>query len=148
MVRKAKLSPIPSASKSLPASSYLVLNILRVCIEQKALDVRALDIRARSSISDYIVIASATSQRHLRGIADKVRKAIHENFEHPSAPRSEASSDWILLDYRDVLVNIFYEPVRQYYQFDELWKDSPQVPLEPELEQAAKKLRTGLLREV
>ncbi len=127
------------------SSSDATLKAMEIAIEQKAQDVCGLDIRTVSDIADYFVIASGTSDRHVRGIVDKVVEKLRDLGERPYRITGLESAQWVILDYGDFVVHIFYEPVRQYYSFDELWTKGLRLRLRPEVEEAAKKLRTGMI---
>lgn len=100
--------------------------------------------RSVSDITDYFVIISATSERHAKGIADKILNRLREHGEKTISTDGYEKGEWILLDYGSVVVHIFFEPKRQYYSFDELWKDAQELELDPELEKLTKKFRTGI----
>lgn len=123
-----------------------VTDALRIAIEQKGLDVCGLELKGCSDVADYFVIVSATSDRHAQGIAEKIRLHLKLHGEEPISVTGFETAEWILLDYGDFVVHIFYEPTRQYYAFDELWKKAKVLALEPELEQQARRLRTGMIR--
>lgn len=125
-----------------PPSS--IATALRLAIEQKALDVVGLDVRKATDVTDYMLIASGTSQRHVLGIADKVMEALAQEKIKPLSKAGYEYGDWVVLDYADFVMHIFYEPVRSFYQIEELWPLAPQVSLPEELERAAKRLRTGI----
>ena len=120
---------------------------VRTAIDQKALDVRILNLEGLTDIADYFVVASGTSDRHVRSIADKISRAMTDLGERTVSARGPDSKEWVLLDYGDVVVHVFYEPARQYYEFDELWSRARAIPLESKLESEARKLRTGLIRD-
>lgn len=113
----------------------------QIAIEQKSLDVTALDMADRSDIADYYVIGSGTSARHVKGIVDKIKEAIDEK---PLSISGYDHGEWVLMDYENLLVHLFYEPTRQYYEVDELWKDAPRIELDEKLKEQALKLRTGM----
>ncbi len=140
-----KKSPSSSTSATDRSAAIRLVNaVMRVAIEQKALDVRGLDLEGISDIADCFVILSGTSQRHVKGISDKVLEALRESGEKPIATSGQKDADWILLDYGNLIVHLFYEPTRQYYKMDELWKKAKELPLPEDLEEQARKLRTGL----
>jgi len=122
----------------------LVDIVLRSCVEQKALDVRGLDLSGLTDIADYFVIASGTSQRHVQGIVDKVKRDLKAKGEKYISVSGTETGEWVLIDYGDFVVHIFYEPTRQYYDLDGLWKKAKELPLTPELEAQARRLRTGI----
>ena len=119
---------------------------LAVAIEQKGLDVRGLDLRGLTDVADYCVIVSGTSDRHVQGVADKIERALRNIGSHPVSIVGRENAQWILLDYADLVIHVFYEPTRQYYEFDTLWKQAKPLALDPELEAQARKLRTGVVR--
>ena len=135
-----------SASKAESQTPALnaVMAAARILLEQKGLDVRPICLKGLSDIADYFVIASGSSDRHICGMADKVKNALLQLGEKPQSISGYEHGEWILMDYGDFVVHIFYEPTRQYYQFDLLWSKAEVVPLPSELEPLARKLRTGL----
>lgn len=126
-------------------NSKSCLEAARIAIEQKGLDVRAVEVAKYSSIADYFLIVSATSERHAKGIADKILIALRESGEKVISTNGYDKGEWILLDYADLIVHIFFEPSRQYYAFDELWHNAPELSLGEELQEQARKLRTGVV---
>jgi len=92
-------------------------------LSRKALDVRLLDLRGIASFTDYFVICSGTSDTHIEGIADAVREAMDEAGErlwHREGPRK---SEWVLLDYVDVVVHVFTRSAREQYDLERLWSE-------------------------
>lgn len=132
------------STKSL-SSAEAALEVARIAIEQKGLDVRAVDVSKCSSITDHFVIISATSERHAKGIADKVINALRDKGEKSISTDGYEQGEWILIDYSDLIVHIFFEPSRQYYAFDDLWKEGQELDLGSELSEQARKLRTGVI---
>ncbi len=120
------------------------LAVLRTLVEQRGLDVRGLDLRSVSDIADCFVMASGTSQRHVQGLADKVKLTLEALGEKPQRMTGYENGEWILIDCGDLIVHLFYEPVRQYYEFDALWSAALPVQMDEELELRARKSRTGM----
>ena len=123
----------------------LVSDICKSAIDQKALDLRALDLVGISDIADYFIILSATSERHAKGIVDKVVKDLKNIGEKPTCVDGYDQAEWILVDYGSVILHVFFEPKRQYYSFDELWSEAKELDLGPELNSQIKKFKTGIL---
>ena len=117
---------------------------MRATIEQKAHDTVGLQLTGLTDIADYFVIASGTSDTHVRGIADRVQRDLKEVGERPLTVSGYDRSEWILLDYGDFVVHVFYEPTRQFYNLDGLWKEASRLPLSDELKLQADRLRTGM----
>jgi ribosome-associated protein len=95
---------------------------------RKAEDIVILDVRELSSVTDYFVIASGTSEPHLRAIVDEVIDELRE--EHDLRPRAldgALQTGWIVLDYFDVIVHVMRRDVREKYDLETLWGDAPRV---------------------
>jgi ribosome-associated protein len=122
-------------SNSAPAEAEVDLSALELARhsvwaaqEKKALDPIILDLRSISSITDYLVICSAQSEPQLKAIANGVEQALKETFErHPLAVDGFPTSQWIVIDYGDVMFHIFHEQKRPVYALEDLWSDAPQV---------------------
>ena len=113
------------------------LELAKLCVwaamEKKAHDPIILDLRNISSITDYLVICSAQSEPQIKAIANGVEQALKEAHErHPLAVDGFPTSQWIVIDYGDVMFHIFHEQKRGVYALEDLWGDAPQVStLEP-----------------
>lgn len=118
---------------------------LRAAVNQKSLDVRALDVSQATDIADRFVICSGTSERHVRSIADKVTEALAKVGEEPASVSGYEQAEWILIDYGDLIVHIFYEPTRQYYNLEDFWqKRGKAITPSADLEEDIRRLRTGI----
>ena len=102
----------------------LVKEAIKFAIDQKALDVRGLDLMGKSDIADYFILASGTSNRHVSSIVDKIKRGLKNIGEAPIRINGEENAEWVLMDYGDFMVHVFYEPSRQYYDFDSLWSNA------------------------
>jgi ribosome-associated protein len=122
-------------SKSAPAATepdLSGLELARQCVwaaqEKKALDPIILDLRNISTITDYLVICSAQSEPQIKAIANGVEQALKESLDrHPLAVDGFPTSQWIVIDYGDVMLHIFHEQKRGVYALEDLWSDAPQV---------------------
>ena len=95
---------------------------------RKAEDILVLDVRKISSVTDYFVIASGTSEPHLRAISEELHNKLDE--EHGIQPRRDDGSvagGWVVLDFFDVIVHIMHADVRKHYDLETLWGDAPKV---------------------
>ncbi|MFM1768352.1 MAG: ribosome silencing factor [Verrucomicrobiota bacterium] len=95
---------------------------------RKAEDLVVLDVRKISSVTDYFVIASGTSEPHLRAIADEIQGKLET--EHGLQPRNidgSLTGGWVVLDFFDVIVHIMRADVRAHYDLEGLWSDAPKV---------------------
>jgi ribosome-associated protein len=118
------------AKKSSPEPEALTL--ARACVaaaeDKKALDPIILDLRAVSTITDYLVICSAQSEPQIKAIANGVEAALKEApGRHPLAVDGFPTSQWIVMDYGEVMFHIFHEDKRAHYALEDLWSDAPQV---------------------
>jgi len=95
--------------------------------DKKARDIRVIDISKLTTIASYFVIASGTSVSHIRSLADNVEEKLSEMDVHPLQVEGYNSARWILLDYNDMVVHIFHEEDRAYYDLERLWQDGQEV---------------------
>ena len=102
-----------------------------------------LEVRDLIVITDYFVICSGTSDRQVRTIADAVEKSLAERGT--KAIRREGRSDgrWVLLDFVDLVVHVFVDEERRYYELERLWKDAPKLRWEPRAKPGTKKGPAG-----
>ncbi len=106
-------------------SKEKVRRIVSAALDKKAIDPVVFYTQELTSLADYIVIASGTSDRHVRSIANGVDEAMRAMKERPIGIEGEAEGRWVLVDGADVIVHIFYEPVREFYDLERLWMDAP-----------------------
>ena len=92
--------------------------------EMKALDVTVMDVSARTSLTDYLVIASGTSDTHLKSISENIQDTLRNNWKKRAKPQGTAESFWMVLDYGDIIVHIFDENTREFYDLERLWSPS------------------------
>jgi ribosome-associated protein len=95
---------------------------------RKAEDIVILDVRELSTVTDYFVIASGTSEPHLRAILDEITDKVREDYGlRPRAIDGTLPAAWVVLDYFDVIVHIMRADVRERYDLETLWGDAPRV---------------------
>lgn len=95
---------------------------------KKAEDIVILDLRELSSVTDYFVIASGTSEPHLRAIVDEIRDKLRDDYGvKPKAVDGTLRTAWVVLDYFDVIVHVMRGDVRERYDLETLWGDAPRV---------------------
>lgn len=87
----------------------------------KAKDIKPIDVRGLTSIADFMVIASGTSDRHCKSLADRVVEKAREEGVKPLGVEGEASGEWILVDLHDVIVHVMQPRVRDFYNLEKLW---------------------------
>lgn len=112
--------------------------ICEACDETKAQDFVALDVRRLTPIADYFAICSGTSATHIRSIAENVQDKLRMEGKVRAKPQGGAESFWIILDYGDVILHIFDQATREFYDLERLWSDAPQVECSPSTQLQAK----------
>ncbi|MEG0250128.1 MAG: ribosome silencing factor [Peptostreptococcus sp.] len=93
-------------------------------------DIAVLNIGKVSSLCDYFIIASGTSSRQVKSIADSVEDTMKKEGIEARGKEGRETQSWILLDYGDIMVHIFDEENRGFYNLEKLWKDAPYVDME------------------
>ena len=106
-----------------PASAGVLRLILDALEEAKAVDICQLDVRKLTDITDFMVIASGTSHRHVHAMAERVLEAARQQQLRPIGIEGEVENDWILIDYADVVVHVMMPQVREFYSLERLWND-------------------------
>ncbi len=104
-------------------SKKLVDNIVEALQEKKARDISIIDIHNITVIADYFVICSGTSTTHIASIADEVEIQLSKIGLEPYHKEGYDTAKWILLDFADVIVHIFHEEDRSFYNLERLWSD-------------------------
>ena len=108
----------------------------RIALDSKAEDLVVLDVRGLASFTDYFVIMSGRSTRHVQGLAEAMEgelRAKRVNSKHSEGLREGL---WVLLDFGDVIVHIFYHESRGFYDLEGLWHDAPKINVDDLLAQA------------
>lgn len=96
---------------------------------KKGLDIQIIEISDISVLADYMVIATGTSSTHVKALADEIEYKLDEAGISVSHIEGYRSNSWILLDYVDVIVNVFSDEAREFYDLDRLWQDGKPVDL-------------------
>ena len=110
-------------------SKELAKSIVASLDKHKGEDIRVIGIGELSVIADYFVIASGTSSTQVKSLADYVEFELKEQGVTPTRVEGYASCSWILIDYGDVVVHVFTEQTRGFYDLERLWKDGVLLPL-------------------
>jgi ribosome-associated protein len=107
----------------------LALACARAALEKKASDVVLLDVRELTSLADQFMICSGRSDTQVRAIAEAVEEAMRERDRRPLAVEGLRHGQWVLIDYGDVVVHVFYGPVRDFYDLERLWSRAPRAEI-------------------
>ena len=105
----------------------LVKQLAEAAAEMKAQDLVALDVHALTSFADAFLLATGTSDRHVRSVASAVLEASAELGRSPLGVEGFDEGRWVLIDLNEVVVHIFQEEVREYYDLERLWGDAPAI---------------------
>jgi ribosome-associated protein len=114
---------IPSSSKE------KAILCARAALDHKAIDLAILEVKNLSSFADYFVISSGNSDRQVQAIASHIEEKLGKRGLHPLGIEGKREGRWVLLDYGDVVIHIFYDPIREFYDLERLWSDAPRVEL-------------------
>ena len=104
--------------------------IVEAAQERKVDDVVGLDVRELSSFADTFIIATGTSDRHVRSVADSIEAALKAHGEPPMGIEGYDEGRWVLIDCGDTIVHIFQQEIRDHYDLERLWSDAPALELE------------------
>jgi len=139
------LSPAIQARKTPPPPALVPVAALRQQVqaaleELKARDVTEIDVRGKTGITDFMVIASGTSTRHVKSIADEVSKQAKQIGVMPLGVEGEREAEWVLVDLGDIIVHVMLPRVRELYGLERLWSvdgdaDEPAQALSQEEEE-------------
>lgn len=103
---------------------------VRAAESKKAQNLRLLDLRGVTSFADYFLICSGSNQRQNQAIWDEIAKQLKESAgERPNSVEGYEGADWILGDYGDLVIHVFAEKAREYYDLERLWRHAKDVPL-------------------
>lgn len=105
------------------------LQCAQAALDKKAVDLVVLDVAALTSIADYLVICSGRSDRQVQAIAQAIDEELRRSGHRPAAIEGMSRGQWVLIDCTDVIVHVFYKPVREFYDLERMWEHAPRVPL-------------------
>lgn len=120
------------AATSLSPALTAAQKAAALCLDLKANDVVILNLKGVSSLTDCFVIASGTSDTHVRSVGEHVIEGLKKVGQRPHHIEGLEQGRWVLLDYVDFVVHIFHPTLRNFYQLERLWGDAEVIPIEPE----------------
>ncbi len=115
-------------------SRDLALLAAQTASSKQGQDIVVLDVSELITITDYFVIVSGTSSRHLDTLSEEIQRALRDHGARPVRREGEPAAGWLLLDYVDFVVHVFAEEARDFYRLENLWRDAPVVDVEDEPE--------------
>jgi ribosome-associated protein len=121
LVKRAESTPSP-AGMSQNGASLALKTVLDSLEDSKAENVVAIDIQRKSSLADYMVVASGRSNRHVAAVAEHVIEALKDAGHGKARVEGLAGADWVLIDAGDVIVHVFRPEVRDFYALEKMWQ--------------------------
>jgi len=116
-------------TKKSPPSSDLSIDLyLKAAMGKKAINLIALDVRGLTSFTDAFIICSGRSNRQVAAIAEHIHVALKKQGVRPLSIEGMKEGHWVLLDYGHIVIHVFYEPVREFYDLEGLWADAKRIP--------------------
>jgi ribosome-associated protein len=129
------LRPKPGYEKALACT--------RFALDRKAYDLELLEVTKLTSVADYFLICTGRSDTQVRAIAEHIEQSLAAEGIRPLALEGLQRGQWILMDYGDVVVHIFYQPIRAFYDLEGLWIKAPRVRLPEPYHSQARSFVTG-----
>lgn len=96
--------------------------VLKTLDESKARDVTVLDVRGKTSMTDFMVVASGTSERHVKSLASHVAEEAKKHDTQPIGIEGEDVGEWVLVDLGEVIIHVMKPQIRDFYQLEKLWR--------------------------
>ncbi len=123
----AKKSAPRSAAKADPVE-VLRKQVIAALDGLKAKDIREIDVRGKTSIADMLIIASGTSTRHVKSLADEVVKFVKKAGMMPLGVEGQREAEWVLVDLGDIIVHVMLPRIREFYGLERLWTVDTDMP--------------------
>ena len=123
-------APVDPQQARRDAARELAKQVAGAGLDKKAERIEILDIGEKVDYADYLVLMSGRSDRQVQSIAGGIEEELKKRGERPSSVEGTSQGHWIIVDYGDVIVHVFQEEARRYYDLDSLWLDARRVPFE------------------
>ncbi len=112
-------------------SKDLALTAVRAALDKKGLAPTLLDLSAEGAYTDFILVVSGRSDRHVQSVAEGVKHVLRDELgREPIGVEGNRDGQWSLIDYGEIVVHVFYHPIREFYDLEGLWGTAPRIPLE------------------
>ena len=111
---------------------------VKAALKKKAFDLIVLDIKEISSFADYFILCSGNSNRQVQAIASSIEHDLKKKGIDPLGIEGFNEGKWVLLDYDDIIIHVFYHPIREFYELERLWDDAPRIEVEESKEKTKK----------
>jgi ribosome-associated protein len=125
----AKKAPSRSAAKAVDPVEVLRKQVIAALDGLKAKDIREIDVRGKTSIADMLIIASGTSTRHVKSLADEVVKFVKKAGMMPLGVEGQREAEWVLVDLGDIIVHVMLPRIREFYGLERLWSVDADMPV-------------------
>jgi ribosome-associated protein len=116
-----------SRSEQVLETESAVMIAARAATDKKATDLIVLDLREVASFTEYFLICTGASTRQVQAISNSVEESLLESAKRPLHIEGYSSAEWILLDYGDLIVHVFSQASRRFYDLERLWRDAPRI---------------------
>lgn len=120
------------AASQQPTSDAVLARILSSLDDDKAEDVVQIDLRGKTSIGDYMIVASGRSTRQVAAMAEKLMDRLKQEYGIGCKVEGKDAGDWVLIDTGDVIVHLFRPEVREFYQIEKMWMPNGAAPSAPD----------------
>ena len=120
--KKADIVPSPAGISVNDAVSRAIETVLASLEDSKAENIVSIDIQGKSSLGDYMVVASGRSHRHVSAVADHLLKALKDAGLGMARVEGLSGADWVLIDSGDIIVHVFRPEVREFYNLEKMWQ--------------------------
>lgn len=113
------------------SSEAMVKKIVKILDQKKGYDIEVLKVQELTTICDYFIIVSASNTNQTKALAEEVEEQLSRGKIEPRRIEGTQGAQWILMDYGDVIIHVFYQETREFYNIERLWKDAPRMEIAP-----------------
>lgn len=121
--------PRKAAAAPSTAAAQVALAVASAALEKKASDIEIIDLAGKADYTDYLVLMTGGSDRHVRALADFIQEELEKKKVKALSVEGVSAANWILIDFGDVVAHVFQESTRAVYDIEGLWLDASRVPL-------------------